>query len=150
MKKRTVTAIAVPVIAFLVLSGWLHDFITLDGARTVYTADCANGEWRGAMCSGTLRAGDRYRFRALKPHSEVLFWVAGSAEPSGKLTPCAIENAKQWSCKLGPDSSRTITHEMKFGHPVHESAPARPFHGISKLQWLLLSAGISMFHTASA
>lgn len=150
MRRRTAATIAVPVVAFLLLSGWLHDFITLDGARTVYTADCNNGEWRGAVCTGTMRAGDRYRFRAFKPRGEVIFWVAFSAEPSGKLAPCEIDNAKQWTCKHGPDSSRTVTHEMKFGRPMHEPAPSRAFHDVSKLKWLLLNAGLTMFHSAGA
>lgn len=151
MKKRTACTIAVPVVAFLLVSAWLHDFITLDGARTVYTAECDGGQWRGPVCTGTLRAGERYRFRAFRPRGEVIFWMAFSPEPSGKLTPCAIENAKQWLCKRGADSGRTITHEMKFGQPVHEpSGPARPFHAVSKLKWLLLDAGVPMFHTADA
>jgi hypothetical protein len=150
MTRRTATTVAVPVVAFLLVSGWLHDFITLDGAKTVYTAECAGGEWRGPACTGTLRAGDRYRFRTLKPHGEVIFWVAGSAEPSGTMKGCAIDNAKEWTCPRGPESSRTITHRMQFGKPVHELAPTRPFHAVSKLKWLLLGAGVSMFQTAAA
>lgn len=152
MKNRgTATSIVVAVLLFLGVVAWLHDFITLDGARTVYTAVCANGQWRGAACTGTLRAGDRYRFRTLKPHSEVIFWVAGSREASGKLAPCEIENAKQWTCKPGPDSARTITHEMRFGQPVPEpKGPARAFHPVAKWKWLLLDRGATLFHEADA
>lgn len=151
MKHRTiVAAIFVAVAAMLAVMAWLHDFITLDGARTVYTASCA-GEWRGPVCTGSLRAGDRYRFRPLKAHTEVLFWVAGSPEPSGKLAPCVIENAKQWTCKPGPDSGRSITHEMKYGRPVQEpGGPARAFHPVAKWKWLLLNRGVSIFHEADA
>ncbi|MDQ6881956.1 MAG: hypothetical protein M3150_07670, partial [Pseudomonadota bacterium] len=141
-RPRTFTTVAIVVLALLGVLAWLHDFFTLDGARTVYTADCG-GQWRGAVCAGTMRAGNRYRFRAFKPRGEVIFWVALSPDPSGKLAPCVIENAKQWSCKQGPDSRRTITHEMKFGHPVHEArGPALAFHPVSKLKWLLLDAGV--------
>jgi hypothetical protein len=150
VKKRKIS-IVVAVLAFLVFMGWLHDFITTDGARTVYTAKCTGGEWNGAVCTGKLQAGDRYRFRALKPHSEVIFWVAGSSEPSGKLTPCTIANAKEWVCKTGPDSLRTITHQMKFGLPVPEpKGPARAYHPVAKWKWLLLDAGASVFHSADA
>lgn len=149
--RRTVGMIILAVAVFLGVVAWLHDFITPEGAKTVYTANCANGQWQGAICTGTLRAGDRYRFRTLKPHSEVLFWVAGSAEPSGKLAPCVIENAKQWVCKRSADSARTITHEMKFGHPVAEpQGPARAFHPVAKWKWLLLDRGVSIFHEADA
>lgn len=152
MKNRTVIAsIFIAVALFLCFLAWLHDFITMDGARTVYTARCVGGEWRGAVCSGSLQAGDRYRFRTLKPHSEVIFWVAGSSEPSGKLTPCVVDNAKQWTCKQGADSARTITHEMRFGHPVPEPrGPARAFHPVAKWKWLLLHRGVSIFHQADA
>lgn len=146
--RRTFTTVAIVVLALLGVLAWLHDFVTLDGARTVYTADCG-GPWRGAVCAGAMRAGSRYRFRAFKPRGEVIFWVAGSPEPSGKLAPCAVLNAKQWSCKQGPDSQRTITHEMRFGHPVQDArGPGRPFHPVSKLKWLLLDAGVPLFHKA--
>ena len=150
MKNRAaVTTIFVAVVALLSVLGWLNDFVTLHGARTVYTANCAQGEWRGAVCTGTLKAGERYRFRVLKPRGEVIFWVAGSPEPSGKLAPCAVENAKEWSCKLGADSSRTITHAMKYGHAVPEpKGPARRFHPVAKWKWLLLDLGVSFFRQA--
>ncbi|MFC5499057.1 hypothetical protein ACFPOE_16030 [Caenimonas terrae] len=149
--RATLTAIVVVVVAFLVLMGWAHDFITLDGSKTVYTVKCVGGQWNGPDCSGSLQAAERYRFRALKAHSEVIFWVAGSAEPSGKLAPCAIANAKEWVCKPGPDSGRTITHEMKFGHPVPEPhGPAKPFHQVAKWKWLLLNKGVGVFRSADA
>jgi hypothetical protein len=152
MKKNTLIATVVTVVlAFVVLAGWLHDFITLHGAKTVYTARCIQGEWRGAVCGGRMVAGDRYRFRVLPPHKEVIFWIAGSSEPSGKLAPCAIENAKEWTCSQGPDSSRTITHTMKFGHPVPEpNGPARSYHPVPKWKWLLLDAGVGFLHEADS
>jgi hypothetical protein len=144
-RRARINVTVMAVVSLLVVLGWLHDFITLNGAKTVYTARCTGGEWRGAICTGTMRAGDRYRFHALKLHSEVIFWVSGAPEPSGKLAPCTIENAKQWTCSQGPDSSRTITHEMRFGHPMPEPrGPARAFHQVSKLKWLLLEQGLRL------
>src|SRR2546427_8730224 len=60
----------------LVLAGlcgvaWATDFITPQGERTVYTAECERGVWQGAHCTGRLAAGARHRFRALKSHKEV-------------------------------------------------------------------------------
>src|SRR5215210_3270842 len=97
--------------------GWAVDFITLAGERTVYTVDCKNGAWMANRCSGNIVAGDRFRFRALAPHGEVLFWTAGSAEPSGKFTGCTIANGRSWSCPANADAARTITLAMVRGQP---------------------------------
>lgn len=76
-------------IALLVLfcavafSAWSTDGMTLQGERTIYTAGCQQGGWQGSECSGQLAASQRYRFRALKAHSEVLFWTTGAGGPSG-------------------------------------------------------------------
>jgi hypothetical protein len=121
---------------------WGIDFITLQGEWTVYTVECKQGTWNGDQCTGKLAVSDRYRFRALKLHREVLFWILGSAEPSGRLTPCEIENRANWTCKANADSPRSITLAMSKGHPV--SAPAadtRPFHAVSKLKWMRLKYG---------
>jgi hypothetical protein len=151
MTKRFFILISIVIAAWLCVLAWLHDFITTDGAKTIYTVQCEGGQWRGEVCSGTMKAGDRYRFRPLKAHNEVIFWIAFSSEPSGKLAPCAIENAKEWTCKTGPDSGRTITHQMKFGQAVPEpKGPARQYHAVAKWKWLLLNAGATMFHSADA
>jgi hypothetical protein len=130
--------VAVMVGAFL----WSVDFITLQGEWTVYTAECQQGTWNGDHCMGKLAASDRYRFRALKRRKEVLFWVLGSPEPSGRLTPCEIENRSNWTCKANADSPRSITLAMSRGHPVPDpAADTRPFHAISKMKWMLLKYG---------
>ena len=135
----------VPLFLIALLIGtlaWANDFITLQGEWTVYTVECRQGIWSGDICTGKLIASDRYRFRALKPHREVLFWIVGSTEPSGRLAPCEIENRANWTCKATADSSRSITQVMSQGHPVSDpTANARPFHAVSKIKWLLLRYG---------
>jgi len=149
MKKAVKYPVIVAAVGILCLVAWLDDFITLHGAKTVYTADCAQGTWQGGICGGTLVAGGRYRYRVLKAHNEVLFWIAGSTEPSGKLTECVIDSAKDWSCPPNADSARTIIHAMKHGQPVVDPGkPARPFHPIPKWKWLLLDADVPYFHAA--
>jgi hypothetical protein len=130
--------VAIMVGAFL----WGIDYITLQGEWTIYTVDCRQGTWIGDQCTGKLAASDRYRFRTLKRRKEVLFWVLVSPEPSGRLTPCEIENRSNWTCKASADSPRSITLAMSRGHPVPDpAAGTRPFHAISKMKWMLLKYG---------
>ncbi len=141
------------VIAALGAVTWGSDAITLQGERTVYTADCVQGsgpgQWQGRLCSGRLAAGDRFRFRALKPHREVIFWTVGSAEPSGKFTDCQIEDGRNWLCKPNADARRTITLQMAHGSPVPDaSGQARAFHAVSKTRWWLIKAGLPLGNTA--
>src|SRR5439155_15002723 len=97
---------------------WASDHITLQGERTVYTVDCERGAWQGSRCSGKLIPGARYRFRALKPHGEVLFWTVVASAPSGKFTDCAIPDGRNWHCKPGADAPSTVTLQMSHGRPV--------------------------------
>jgi len=123
-------------------AAWASDFITLQGERTIYTADCDSGKWQGDRCSGKVKAGERYRYRALKPHNEVIFWTVGSNEPSGKFNDCTIQDGRNWACKVCADASRSITLEMAHGKPVvTAAAPTRPFRAVSKWRWLLLQRG---------
>lgn len=127
---------------------WGGDAITFQGERTVYTANCQNGAWDGERCTGKLVAAERYRYRALPAHNEVLFWIAGSKEPSGKLMPCDIKDGRNWICKPNEDASRTITLEMARGHPMPDPAGlARPFHAVSKWTWMMLEVGASAGQT---
>ena len=87
-------------IAFLI---WLSDAITMQGERTIYAVRCEQGNWISNACSGTVLAAERYRYRALMAHGEVLFWVAGSPEPSGTLTQCVIRDGRSWFCKANAD-----------------------------------------------
>jgi hypothetical protein len=124
--------------------GWVTDGITPNGERTAYTAACQDGNWQGTNCTGTLVAGDRFRFRALKAHREVLFWTVGSTtEPTGRFSDCEIQDGRNWNCKPSADFPRTITREMVHGCPVKDSTgQARSFHQVSKGRWFLLKFGV--------
>lgn len=122
---------------------WASDSITLEGERTIHTVDCMGGTWQGAWCSGSLAAADRFRFRALKPHREVVFWTVGGSEPSGKFDDCDIVGGRNWVCRPNADARRTITLQMKQGEAVADATGrARPFHAIAKWRWYLLRAGL--------
>jgi len=137
-----------PIIGLLIIvlgvMVWMSDSITPQGERTVYTATCKDGSWQGTLCTGKLVAGERFRFRALKAHREVVFWTVKSAtEPSGKFIDCVIEDGRNWRCAPNADFSRTITREMLHGNPVADlTGQALSFHQIPKWRWLLLSWGI--------
>jgi CxxC motif-containing protein (DUF1111 family) len=129
------------VLLVLALWVWLSDFVTLQGERTIYTVRC-EGTWSGRACRGKLLAGPRYRFRALRPHGEVLFWTVGSPQPSGRFTACAIADGRNWRCPPGPAARETITLQMEHGRALHDaSGQARDFHAVTKLHWLLLRWG---------
>ena len=136
-------------IALLVLfcavafTAWSGDSITLQGERTVYTAACEQGAWQGSHCSGRLVAAQRYRFRALKAHNEVLFWTVGVTGPSGKYTECVISDGRNWQCKPNTDARLTITHQMVHGEPVHNAqVHDLGYHQVQKWKWQLLSLGM--------
>lgn len=128
---------------------WSSDKITMQGERTIYTVQCQQGSWQDRRCSGELVAGPRYRYRALRPHKEVVFWVVGSSEPSGKLTDCAIEDGRHWKCPENVDSPKSITLEMSHGLPIHRppNVPLQ-FHSVSKISWILLNLGLRFTNTA--
>lgn len=138
------------IFVFIIGMAFATDFITLQGERTVYTADCQQGVWKGEQCTGVLAAGNRYRFRALKTHGEVLFWIVGVTGPVGKLTDCEISNGRNWSCKPGADSAQAITHAMVRGRPVPEPGATGPvIHAISKPRWWLLKQGVAIGNSVS-
>lgn len=129
--------------------GWAVDFVTASGERTVYTVECAHGDWTGNRCLGEMAAGIRYRFRALPARGEVLFWTIGRAEPSGKLTGCAVTDGRNWSCPPSPDAARSITLSMVHGRPSPDpQRRTRPLHSVSKLYWLAMRQGVPVGATA--
>ena len=124
---------------------------SLQGERTVYTVDCERGAWQGSRCSGNLIPGARYRFRALKPHGEVLFWTVGASAPSGKFTDCAIADGRNWHCKPGADAPSTVTLQMSHGRPVPSpNGPTKPFHAVPKWRWWLLRLGVPLCNDAGS
>jgi hypothetical protein len=150
MKKFPVMVTVGLVVVLLIVIGWLHDFVTLGGAgRTVYTAECAGGAWQGMTCTGHLVAGNRYRFRALKNHREVLYWTAGSPEPSGKMSECTVDDAKNWVCQHAPARPAAITMAMRNGRAVAAPGQVLTHHCIDKWKWLLLDKGVTWFHDAN-
>lgn len=141
-----VWAFVIALLAALGFAAWASDFVTMQGERTVYTVDCSGGTWQGDRCSGQVKAGARYRYRALKPHNEVIFWTVGSKEPSGKFEDCNIQDGRNWVCKVCADASRSITLQMAHGEPVPMAAatPTKPFRAVSKWRWLLLQRGYTV------
>jgi hypothetical protein len=146
MRRASVAGIVVVVVAVLCLTAWLHDFVTLSGAKTLYTVECIDGIWQGTVCSGHLSTGKRLRFKTLRARREVLFWTVESTKPSEKLTQCAIENAKDWSCK--PEQPPALVTAMRYAQPVAEPGRARPPHCVPKWKWLLLDRGVRIFNEA--
>ena len=139
-----VWALVIAILAALGFAAWASDFVTLQGERTIYTVDCAGGVWQGDRCSGRVAAGERYRYRALKPHGEVIFWTVGSKEPSGKFGECTIQDGRNWVCKACPDAARSITLQMAHGVPVGGAQNVtRPYRAVSKWRWLLLQRGFT-------
>lgn len=137
-----VWAFVIVILAALGFAAWCSDFITMQGERTVYTVECHDGVWQGDHCTGKLTAGDRVRYRVLKPHNEVIFWTAGSKEPSGKFGECTIKDGRNWLCKANGDAVRSLTLQMVEGVPIAGPANVtRSFRAVSKWRWLLLQRG---------
>jgi hypothetical protein len=127
-------------VAVLGIFIWASDRITLKGERTIYTVDCRRGVWEASRCTGQLVLGPRYRFKALRPQGEVLFWTVGASAPSGKFTDCAIVDGRNWQCQPSAAASSTITLQMALGRPV-PSQGTMPFHAVPKGQWWLMRLG---------
>ena len=139
-----VWAFVIAVVSVLVFAAWASDFLSMQGERTIYTVECQGGAWQGDHCPGQVAPGRRYRYRALKPHNEVIFWTVGSKEASGKFDDCAIQDGRNWVCKAGPDAARSITLQMVQGAPVPgPTTVTRPFRAVSKWRWLLLQRGMT-------
>jgi hypothetical protein len=144
MTNRGLIVTACVVVAGLAVIGWLHDFITMGGGgRTVYGVECSGGNWKGNTCTGHMVAAERHRFKVLRNHAEVLYWVVGSSAPSGKLTDCVVETARDWTCKQAPAQPPTVTYGMKNGQPVAAQGKAPTQHSVAKWKWLLLRRGVN-------
>ena len=140
---------ALLIIAGLAATVWATDWITLEGERTIYTADCVAGSWTGLACSGSLVPGARHRFRASRVRGEVVHWIAGSTAPSGKMTQCEVKNRENWSCKVADPVAPAIGRTMTRGRllPVAGTA-GEPVHAIAKWKWWAMHVGVGGFSVA--
>jgi hypothetical protein len=145
--RRSLFALAVlALFGFLI---WASDTITLQGERTIYTANCEHGAWKDLRCTGKMVAGDRYRYRASTSRNEVIFWVAGLPKPSGRYTDCEVRNRGNWSCNATHDDRPSITRQMTNDRATHGPAePTVSFHAVPKWKWWLLRAGLATIHEA--
>lgn len=141
-----VAAILVIGVAFVM---WATDFVTMQGEWTIYTADCVDGQWQGATCSGHLKASERYRFRALKAHREVLFWTIYERGASGRFSDCDVQDGRTWTCPATSDASRTVTRRMTLGVPADETGQGvLQVHRVPKWKWEALQRGLPVGRTA--
>ena len=128
---------------------WASDKITYEGERTVYTVRCEQGEWDGLLCRGKMMAGDRYRFRASVSKQEVLFWIVGTPDPSGKFTQCKVKDRGNWACAEDAGQPATVAREMVNGRPKRDGgARELPFHAVPKWVWWVLNAGTHAYNKA--
>jgi hypothetical protein len=152
MKRRMFNRIfpalfVVVVIATLI---WGSDRITLQGERTIYTVDCAQGVWEGNRCTGALTAGPRYAFRASVRRHEVIYWIRDSTAPSGKYSDCTVKNRDNWSCNVEVGQPPAVAYEMHDGRPTRGSIGlSMTFHDVPKWKWWAISYGIGHFTEAS-
>ena len=138
-------------LAIAVLAGiiWVSDRVSMEGERTVYGVVCKDGEWRGETCTGRIAPGPQYRFRASRSRQEVIFWIAGSTEPSGKYTDCAVKDRGNWTCNRRMDQPSSIAYEMVDGKPARGGTGLTvPFHAVHKWKWWALRTGLPLFSQA--
>jgi len=153
-KKKTKSTIkrslfAVGVVAVIALVFWGSDQITMQGERTIYTANC-DGRWEGLRCVGKMAAGDRYRYRASRSRHEVIYWIAGSPLQSGKYADCDVRNRGNWSCNATLGATPSITQQMINDQATHGSSGLTiPFHALPKWKWWLLHFGLRIFDEAA-
>jgi hypothetical protein len=137
------------VVAVLGVAMWASDKITYEGERTIYTVRCEQGNWDGLLCRGTMVASDRYRFKASISKQEVLYWVVGSSQPSGKFGKCAVKDRGNWSCEASAGQPPTITRAMMNGRPRREEDEQHiAFHAVPKWVWWVLDTGLHIYNKA--
>jgi hypothetical protein len=136
-------------VSFLAGLVWASDKVTLEGERTVYAVDCNGGAWDGLRCTGKLGIGPQYRFKASHSRNEVLFWVVGSSDPSGRYTDCQVKDRGNWTCNMQVNQKPSITYEMIDGRPTPGgSGMTMPYHAVAKWKWYLLRLGLPGFTSA--
>jgi len=138
------------VLVVLGIAIWASDKISFQGERTVYSVRCEQGVWEGWRCTGRLVVGDRYRFRASRSRQEVIYWIVGSSQASGKYTNCEVADRGNWTCRDATSPPLTLTRQMVKGHPIYEQGGSPlPIHAVSKWQWWLLNLGIQITRNAT-
>ncbi len=150
--RNAVLAMLAVVVVALAIAIWATDFMTMEGEWTIYTASCDGGRWDGDRCvGGKFSAGERFRFRSLKAHHEVLFWTVGATSgESGRYTQCDIRDGRNWTCPVNDHASRTITHQLARGLPDDGAGdPHQPYHRVAKWKWEALRQGIPVGSTAA-
>jgi len=129
---------------------WASDHITLQGERTIYTVRCEPDMWDDQRCIGRMVPGDRYAFRSSAARNEVIYWIRGSTQPSGKYSDCKIVDRDNWTCIVPVGQQPSIVFEMKKGRPTRlNDGRAMPFRSVPKWKWWLLRLGIGGFAEAS-
>ena len=142
---RLTIGLVVIVVTVLV---WAGDRITLKGHHTLHTVECLDGNWQRERCTGVMVAGDRYRFSASRTRQEVICWIVGSKQPSGKYTNCVVNDRDNWKCNMTPGEPATITHALVNGRPDNGGTEPQSIHIVPKWKWWLLRSGIHAFATA--
>jgi len=137
------SAFGVVLCAVLAIALWASDQITLQGERTLYSANCERNAWVGSHCVSKLVPAKRYAFRGSTTRQEVTYWIRGSKEPSGKYTRCHVVNRDNWRCELQPGEESTVLRELEGGRPVASaSSTIGTIHGVSKWKWFGMTLGI--------
>ena len=142
-------ALVAVIVVALGVALWGSDKITYEGERTVYTVRCEKGNWEGLACKGRMVAGDRYRFRASVSKQEVLYWVVGSSQPSGKFNNCKVKDRGNWECEENVGQPVTITRAMANGRPKRDDGYHNiPFKAVPKWVWWVLDSGVHVYSKA--
>jgi hypothetical protein len=125
---------------------WASDKITLQGERTIYAVRCEPDVWDGTRCTGRLVPAERYAFRASALRQEVIYWIRGSPEPSGKHSQCKVVDRDNWTCTVKPGEKASIANEMRKGRPTRVyDGQATPFYHVPKWKWWLMHFGVNVF-----
>ena len=152
MTRPRITALSLVIAVLPIVIGaliWASDKITLQGQRTIYSVQCRDGTWEGWRCTGTLVAGDRYRFLASRSRQEVIFWVVGSKEPSAKYKECVVKDRDNWKCDAKPEQPATVVDELVHGRPGSTGgAHTEPLRAVHKWKWWVLYGGVHAFRSA--
>ena len=69
---------------------------------TVYSGWCSEAR-QNSKCKAKEEAANPTTYKAIVDQQTVVYWI-GDGEPS-KMTPCAVRDAKNWSCQVGSGSN---------------------------------------------